>query len=64
MMTEWQPIETAPEMVAILLRHEYYSHGRVRHGYRNRRGEWIGVNALGTETPLVFDPSEWMALPA
>ena len=60
----WKPIETAPVMVAVLLFHEYYSHGRVRHGYRNRKGEWIGVNANGTEGPLRFAPERWMDLPA
>ncbi len=50
-------------MRALLLFHEYYSHGRVRHGYRNRKGEWIGVNADGTEGRLNFDPTQWMYLP-
>ena len=58
-----QPIDSAPDMRAILLFHEYYSHGRVRHGYRNRKGEWVGVNANGTESYLSFDPTGWMPLP-
>jgi hypothetical protein len=62
-MSDWQLIDVAPEMRAILLFHEYYSHGRVRHGYLNLQGEWIGVNATGTEAPLNFRPTHWMPLP-
>lgn len=58
-----QPIDTAPMMYAILLFHEYYSHGRIRHGYRNAKGEWRGVNADGTEGPLYFAPTHWVHLP-
>jgi hypothetical protein len=63
-MSEWRSIEAAPDMCAILLFHEYFSHGRVRHGYRDRKGTWQGVNATGTEAPLGFDPTHWMPLPA
>jgi hypothetical protein len=59
----WQPIETAPEMRALLLYHEYYSHGCIRHGYRDRDGMWVGVNANGTGAFLGFDPTHWMHLP-
>lgn len=62
-MSGWEPIETAPDMTAILLFHEYYSHGRVRHGYRGRDGLWRGVNADGTEGPIRFEPTHWMPLP-
>lgn len=60
----WRPIETAPDMTALWLYHEYYSHGRGRHGYRNRKGEWVGVNANGTESFLGFDPTHFMPLPS
>lgn len=58
-----EPIDSAPNMYALLLYHEYYSHGRIRHGYRNQKGEWIGVNANGTEGPLRFAPTHWAHLP-
>lgn len=59
----WQSIETAPEMVAVQLHHEYYSHGRFRHGYRDRGGRWLGVNANGSAGILSFEPTHWMPLP-
>lgn len=62
-MGEWQLIESAPEMYAILIFHEFYSHGRMRHGYRDLNGAWIGVNADGTERELKFRPTHWMPLP-
>lgn len=62
-MAKWFPIETLPDMTAALLTHEYFSHGRIRHGYRNRSGRWIGVNANGTEGPLHFEPTSWQPLP-
>jgi hypothetical protein len=64
MNDDWQPMDDAPDMICVLLAHPYYSHGRVRHGYRNRKGEWIGVNADGTEGRLNFDPAAWMFLPS
>lgn len=63
MQPDFQPIETCPDMYAVLLFHPYYSHGRVRHGYLNRKGQWIGVNANGTEGKLNFDPEGWRYLP-
>lgn len=62
-MNERQPIDSAPEMLVILLFHEYYSHGRTRIGYRNRKGQWVGVNANGTEGSLQFEPTAWSPLP-
>lgn len=62
-MSEWKPIETAPDMRACLLFHPYFSHGRVRHAYRNRKCLWVGVNADGTEHLLGFEPTHWMPLP-
>lgn len=59
----WRDIATVPEMHAVWLFHEYYSHGRVRHGYLNRKGEWVGVNANGTESFLGFEPTLWMPIP-
>lgn len=60
----WQPIETAPVMRAIMVFHEYYSHGQVRHGFRGRDGNWRGVNADGTEGVIHFEPTAWQPLPA
>lgn len=60
---DWQPIDSAPDMTAILLFHEYYSHGQVRHGYRGKDGNWRGVNADGTEGVIRFSPTLWMPLP-
>lgn len=62
-MGEWQPIASAPEMVAIWLHHPYYSHGQMRHGYRDRKGNWRGVNADGTAGPMQFNPTHWQPLP-
>lgn len=62
-MNGWQPIDMAPDMHTLLLFHEYYSHGRIRHGYRDRSGEWRGVNANGTDGPLGFAPTHFMHLP-
>jgi hypothetical protein len=62
-VSDWYDIEIAPTMVALVLFHEYYSHGRIRHGYRNKKGEWRGINANGTEGPLSFAPSHWQRIP-
>lgn len=62
MSDKWMTIDSAPEMVAILLHHEYYSHGQCRMGF-NQGGVWTGVNADGTHSVLHFDPTHWMRLP-
>ncbi len=62
-MSAWKPIGNAETMIAMWLWHPYYSHGQVRHGYRNRKGEWIGINANGTEGKLNFDPKFWQPIP-
>lgn len=62
-MMEWQPIETIDEMVACLLFHPYYSHGRIRHGYLRNDGRWMGVHADGREGELGFDPTHFAPLP-
>jgi len=59
----WVPIEQAEDMVAYVLFHEYYSHGCIRHGYRNRMGKWRGINADGTDGPLSFDPEFFQHIP-
>lgn len=61
---DWQEIGNAPTMRAILIFHEYYSHGQVRHGWMDNKGNWQGVNADGTAGPLYFQPTLWMNIPA
>ena len=65
-MTEngWQPIESAPEMTAIMLHHPYYSAGQVRIGFQSHGGEWHGVDARGDQYPeLLWEPTAWMPIP-
>jgi hypothetical protein len=46
---EWRDIGSAPSMHCLLMSHPYHTHGRFRHGYCDRNGQWRGVNANGTE---------------
>lgn len=60
---EWKSAREAPSMLVLFLHHPYYSHGQIRQGYLDMRGEWIGVNADGTEGPLTFAPYFFTTIP-
>lgn len=62
-MQDWKPIASAPEMRVVLLHHPYYSHGRVRQGFKWKDGTWKAVNANGTDDVLAFEPTYWAPLP-
>jgi hypothetical protein len=60
-MSEWQPIETAPKMVAILV----YNNGYMVAHWNEVYGRWI---AFGSDTADTLSlnrnkPTHWMPLP-